>query len=73
MLRCECCSAGTTNVSTRVGLRTIDFAGHRTINNFPGLLCDTCVSQSRVFGTREHRWMLEHIEGAVRGFGLQGK
>jgi len=54
-------------------LRTIDFAGHRTINNFSGLLCDTCVSQSRVFGTREHRWLLQRIEGAVLRLGLQDK
>ena len=65
MLLCECCGERTPDVSTRVGLRTIDFAGHRTINNFSGPLCNTCWSKSRVFGTPEHRWLLEHIEGAA--------
>ena len=65
MLLCNCCGERTPGVSTRVGLRTIDFAGHRTTHNFSGPLCDTCCSQSRIFGTRKHRWLLERIEGAV--------
>ena len=65
MLLCNCCGERTPDVSTRVGLRTIDFAGHRTTHNFSVPLCDICFSQSRIFGTPKHRWLLERIEGAV--------